>query len=232
MKISGKILAIGLSALTVTAYASPPTKPVPGVPGVPGLEPSSYTAITGKRLHPDWLDTDLGFTPQDGGPAAPVLNQKTPHSNYIAQMDETGDSTWEDCKTVGGTEVGLLSIDVIPTADLLDIEFTTQAAINPGTVPGSTLFVCSVTQLGSTASCSATKDNPALVQRIRTSTTPGSARLGNLGFTGYHGYVKGLIPGQPATVKISGIALPAAVTTLGQFCYSNLIVRNGHLPPT
>lgn len=230
MKISRKILAMALiSASTVTAYAAPPAKPVPGVPG---LEPSSYSAITGKRLHPDWLDTDLGFTPQHGGPAAPVLNQKTPHSNYIAQMDETGDSTWEECITVGGTEVGLLSIDVIPTADLLDIEFTTQAAINPGTVPGSTLFVCSVTQLGSTATCSATKDNPALVQRIRTSTTPGSARLGNLGFTAYHGYVKGLIPGQPATVKISGIALPAAASTLGQFCYSNLIVRNGPTPPT
>jgi hypothetical protein len=93
------------------------------------------------------------------------------------------------------------------------------------------LLVCSVTQGLVTANCSATKDNPALVQRIKTSNAPGSARLGNLGFVDYHGYVLGLIPGTPATVKISSIALPAAPTTLGQLCYSNLIVRNGHLPP-
>jgi hypothetical protein len=231
MKLNFKLLTLAmLSASAVAVYAAPYKVPGPAPVAAP-LEPSSYTAITGNRLHPDWADTHLGFGPLVGGPAAPIFDVKTPHSNYIAQMDQDGTSSWEECITVGSAEVPILSIDVVPTdTGLLDIEFSTQAAINAGSALGSTLLVCSVTQGGGTANCSATRDNPALVQRIKVTSTQ---RLGNLGFSNYHGYVDGLQPNVPATVRIAGIALPAAATTLGQFCYSNLIVRNGRiLPPT
>ena len=220
MKINYRLLALALLSVSAsTAFARAPV-------AVPGLEPNSYTTITGRQLHPDWLDTNLGFSPLAGGPALPIFDQKTPNSSYIAQMDQDG-SSWDKCITVGATEVPILSLEVTPTgAGFLDIGFSTQAAINSGTVQGSTIFFCSVTQLGVTAACSGSIDGPALVQRIRTSNTPGSARLGNLGFTAYHGYVSGLIPAVPATVKITAAGLPAAATTVGQLCYTNLIVRN------
>jgi hypothetical protein len=223
MKLRSKALAIGLVSAVCLISTGASAKGVRGT----GLPISSYAEIAGRGLHPDWPDGRLGVSPLDGPYAPPLLDKEFPKTAAQAQMTAGGISSIDQCTQYGATEKEILSLTVVPTGDTIDINYSTQTNVSSGTFWASSFFVCSATQSGSTATCSSTNDNPALVTRVPVSNT---SRPGAVGMFNYHGYVTGLTAGVPVKVYIGGFArgLPANSPwpgLLGQNCYSNLTVR-------
>jgi len=223
MKMRSKALALGLiSAISLISTGAS----AKGVRGT-SLPISSYAEIAGKRLHPNRRVRTLGVSPLDGPYAPPLLDKDYPKTASQAQMDPAGISSIAQCTQYGATEKEIQTLEVTPTGDTIDINYTSQTNVSSGSFWAASFLVCSVTQSGSTATCSQTSDNPALVTRIPVSNT---SRPGAVGMFAYHGYVTGLTPGVPVKVYIGGFArgLPANspwAGLLGQNCYGNLTVR-------
>lgn len=223
MKIQSKAITIGLvsalSFLTVNAHAR-------GGAAATSFPVNSYKQLTGQSLHPEWANGTLGAVPLDGPYAPPLIDKDYPKTASQAQMSDAGISSTPQCVQYGGPEKEVQTLTVIPTSDTIDINYTSQTNVTSGTVWGAAFLVCSVTQGGPTATCSQTNENPALVTRLPVSNTN---RAGMVGMFAYHGYVTGLTPGVPTTIRIAGFARGlggATITGLfGQNCYGNLTVR-------
>ena len=223
MKFHTKAMALGLvstlSLVAVNAHA----RLVKGT----SLPISSYADIAGKGLHPNWPEGTLGVSPLDGPYAPPLIDKDYPKTASQAQMDPAGISSIPQCVQYGSTEKEVQTLTVTPTGDTIDINYTSQTNVSTGTFWGASFLVCSVTQSGSTATCSQTSDNPALVTRVPVSNT---SRPGAVGMFAYHGYVTGLTPGVPVKVYIGGFARGVPANSpwtglTGQNCYGNLTVR-------
>lgn len=230
MKLHRKAMALGLISaclVTVNAHAR-------GGAPKPNFPIGSIQDLRGTGLHPEWADANLGASPQDGPYAPPLLDLMLPYTASQAQMTDADVSGPTQCVQYGGTEKVVQTLTVTPTTPTIGITYFAQANVTGGTVWGGAFFICSVTQastLPDKAACSQTSGNPALVTRLPISATN---RAGFVGMIAYHGYVTGLIPGEPATITISGIALgsspvppyTAVVPGLtGQNCYGNITVN-------
>ena len=181
-------------------------------------EPRSYQEFIGTAPFPSIRDTDAGLS-------VSINNGGVETFNSTAMTTQGNDCT----PNFGTSPYTVAQLVVTPESPTIQVNFTGQGTIPQGTGFAAQSIWCTVTQGAATTACSGTSGGPVIQQRPQQSQNSTGWRSSTAAHPGYNGYVTGLQPGVPATVKFAVSTWPAP--TLGSFCFSNLIVNYYVTPP-
>ena len=223
LKTGAASVALFLAAAHIAVAA-----PV-AAPKNPKVEPRSYEEFLGANPHPDWLD---GSSPS--GQVMPLANEvEMPalgNTKLVTQDHTNPTALPSPCSAYfGNSPLTIMETKVIPSTSVVEVATTLQPSIPEGNGFAAVSLLCYVKQgegEGSTRSCSGTKGEPNMVQRIKQSQTalPSAWRGSNVVLAGYNGYVTGLTPGVEATVTIAARTFSQPIPVLGQVCFGSLEV--------
>lgn len=183
-------------------------------------EPKSFADFIGREPNPKWEKPEDRVKPFGISNSLPYVEfADQPHTNSVQTPNPCS-------KYFGVTPEVIDVISVTPTSGIIGIGWSAQGSLPEGNGFAGMAMTCNVTQSGVTRYCSGVVGEPLIMQRPKQSqTAPVNAwRSSTVNFTGYHGYVSGLIPNEPATVTITARVFSQPAGATGQVCYGILEV--------